>query len=63
MPWRAPWHDHAGVVRCEVASGFGLAEAMEVAGRVSALLPRYAGRPAQNVCEIKMKTAAEPLST
>jgi uncharacterized protein len=45
VPWRAPWHDHAGVVRCEVPSGLGLAEAVEVAGRVSAMLPRYAGRP------------------
>jgi hypothetical protein len=45
VPWRAPWHDHAGVVRCEVPAGLGLAEAVEVAGRVSALLPRYAGRP------------------
>jgi hypothetical protein len=45
VPWRAPWHDHAGVVRCEVPAGLGLAEAVEVAGRVSGLLPRYAGRP------------------
>jgi len=45
VPWRSPWHDHAGVVRCEVASGFGLAEAVEIAGRVARMLPRYAGRP------------------
>jgi uncharacterized protein len=45
VPWRAPWHDHAGVVRCEVPAGLGLADAVEVAGAVSALLPRYAGRP------------------
>ncbi|HEX9377382.1 MAG TPA: hypothetical protein VGB19_14240 [Actinomycetota bacterium] len=45
VPWRAPWHDHAGVVRCEVPAGLGLAQAVEVASRVSALLPRYAGRP------------------
>ena len=45
VPWMAPWHDHAGVVRCEMPSGPGLADAIEVAGRVSSLLPRYAGRP------------------
>jgi hypothetical protein len=45
VPWRAPWHDHAGVVRCELPAGLGPADAVEVAGRVSKLLPRYAGRP------------------
>ncbi len=45
VPWRAPWHDHAGVVRCEVPAGLGLAQAVDVAGAVSGLLPRYAGRP------------------
>lgn len=45
VPWRPPWHDHAGVVRCEVPAGLGLDRAVEVAGRVSALLPGYAGRP------------------
>jgi hypothetical protein len=45
VPWRAPWHDHAGVVRCEVPVGLTLEESIDVAGRVSALLPRYAGRP------------------
>ena len=45
VPWRAPWHDHAGVVRCEVPVGLQLQDAIDVAGRVSALLPRYAGRP------------------
>jgi hypothetical protein len=45
VPWRPPWHDHAGVVRCEVPAGLGLAQAVEVAGTVTALLPRYAGRP------------------
>ncbi len=41
---RAPWHDHAGVVRCEVRGGMALAEAAELADRMSALLPAYAGR-------------------
>jgi hypothetical protein len=45
VPWRAPWHDHAGVVRCEIPAGLGLARSVEVAGVVSGLLPRYAGRP------------------
>jgi hypothetical protein len=38
------WHDHAGLVRCEVRAGVGLALARELADRVSGLLPRYAGR-------------------
>ena len=41
---RAMWHDHAGLVRCEIRAGVGLDTAREVADRVSGLLPRYAGR-------------------
>jgi hypothetical protein len=43
---RPPWHDHAGIVRCEVRAGVRLAGAMALADRVTALLPRFAGRPA-----------------
>jgi hypothetical protein len=43
-PMRAPWHDHAGLVRCEVRAGVGLDGAVALADRVSALLPRFAGR-------------------
>jgi hypothetical protein len=39
-----PWHDHAGVVRCEVRAALGLAEAVAVADRVTSVLPSYAGR-------------------
>jgi hypothetical protein len=42
---RKPWHDHAGVVRCEVRTGVGRDAAVALADRVSATLPRYAGRP------------------
>jgi hypothetical protein len=42
---RAAWHDHAGVVRCETRAGIGLLAAIELADRVTALLPRFAGRP------------------
>lgn len=42
---RAAWHDHAGVVRCETRAGIGLPAAIELADRVTALLPRFAGRP------------------
>jgi hypothetical protein len=42
---RPPWHDHAGVVRCEVRAGVGPAEAVALADRVTATLPAYAGRP------------------
>jgi hypothetical protein len=42
---RPPWHDHAGVVRCEVRAGVGLEQAVRLAERVTALLPSYAGRP------------------
>lgn len=42
---RAPWHDHAGLVRCEVRAGVGLEAAVAAADRVTALLPDYAGRP------------------
>jgi hypothetical protein len=42
---RPEWHDHAGVVRCEVRVGVGLEQARALADRVTALLPRFAGRP------------------
>lgn len=42
---RRAWHDHAGVVRCEVRDGLGADAAATVADRVSALLPDFAGRP------------------
>jgi hypothetical protein len=42
---RRPWHDHAGIVRCEVRVGPGLDAAVRLADQVSALLPGYAGRP------------------
>jgi hypothetical protein len=42
---RPEWHDHAGVVRCEVRVGIGLEPARALADRVTALLPRFAGRP------------------
>lgn len=41
---RAAWHDHAGLVRCEVSAGIGLEEARALADRVSAMLPGFAGR-------------------
>jgi hypothetical protein len=41
---RPEWHDHAGVVRCEVRVGVGLDRARALADRVTALLPRFAGR-------------------
>jgi hypothetical protein len=41
---RSPWHDHAGVVRCEVRGGMRLVDAAELANRVSALLPLFIGR-------------------
>jgi uncharacterized protein len=41
---RPEWHDHAGVVRCEVRVGVGLDVARTLADRVTALLPRFAGR-------------------
>jgi hypothetical protein len=42
---RPEWHDHAGVVRCEVRAGIGVADAVSIADRVTALLPGFAGRP------------------
>ncbi len=44
-PLRPAWHDRAGVVRCETRAGVGLERAIELADRVSALLPAFAGRP------------------
>lgn len=41
---RPAWHDHAGMVRCEVRAGVGVEEARKLADRVSALLPAFAGR-------------------
>jgi hypothetical protein len=46
IPMRPAWHDHAGILRCEVRSGVGLAGAAELADRVTAMLPDFAGRPA-----------------
>jgi hypothetical protein len=43
---RPAWHDHAGIVRCEVRAGLGVDGAVELADRVTALLPAYAGRAA-----------------
>jgi hypothetical protein len=45
VPLRVPWHDHAGVVRCEVPAGIGIDAAVGLADGVTALLPRFAGRP------------------
>ena len=42
---RPPWHDHAGIVRCEVRVGVGLEEARRVADRVASILPAFCGRP------------------
>jgi hypothetical protein len=42
---RRPWHDHAGIVRCEIQVGLGPEAAVRLADQVTALLPRYAGRP------------------
>jgi hypothetical protein len=42
---RPPWHDHAGIVRCEVRAGVRLDGALALAERVTGLLPGYAGRP------------------
>jgi len=44
VPSRAAWHDHAGLVRCEVRAGAGIDAARSLADRVSAMLPRFAGR-------------------
>jgi hypothetical protein len=43
---RRPWHDHAGLVRCEVRAILGLQGAIDMADGVTALLPVYAGRAA-----------------
>jgi hypothetical protein len=43
---RRPWHDHTGLVRCEVRAVHRLDGAIRLADRVSAILPRYAGRAA-----------------
>jgi hypothetical protein len=45
VPTRPHWHDHAGVVRCELRSDLGLERATDIADRVTSVLPRFAGRP------------------
>jgi len=45
VPTRSAWHDHAGLVRCEVRAGVGIEEARALADRVTAMLPGFAGRP------------------
>lgn len=43
-PLRLPWHDHAGVVRCEVRGAIAVADAAALADRVAGLLPSFSGR-------------------
>ena len=45
VPLRSPWHDHAGILRCEVRAGVGVGGATELADGVSGLLAFFAGRP------------------
>jgi hypothetical protein len=42
---RPPWHDRAGMVRCEVRVGVGRDRAIGLADTVTARLPSFAGRP------------------
>ena len=46
VPQRVHWHGLAGLVRCEVSAGIGRDDAIRLADRVTAVLPRYAGSPA-----------------
>jgi hypothetical protein len=39
-----PWHDHAGIVRCEVRAAVGSANAIRLADEVTVMLPAFAGR-------------------
>jgi hypothetical protein len=41
---RDPWHEHAGLVRCEVRAGAGRDGAVDIADRVSGALPAFVGR-------------------
>jgi hypothetical protein len=43
---RPAWHDHAGLVRCELSAHTALADARRIADEVTALLPRFAGSAA-----------------
>lgn len=45
-PLRAAWHDHAGLVRCELSAHTPLADARRLADEITGLLPRFAGSPA-----------------
>lgn len=42
---RGPWHDHAGLVRCEARGSLEVGEAADLADRVTSYLPAFAGRP------------------
>ena len=42
---RPPWHDYAGLVRCEVTAAIGTRGAVGLANRVTSILPGFAGRP------------------
>ena len=44
-PIRAGQHERAGLARCEVRAGDGVAAAIRLADRVTGALPLYAGRP------------------
>ncbi|HEX8100741.1 MAG TPA: hypothetical protein VF660_11145 [Actinomycetota bacterium] len=41
-----PWHDHAGIVRCEARAGLGLDAVVGIADLLTVTLPRFAGRAA-----------------
>lgn len=45
MAVRPPWHDHAGIVRCELRGGFAIERATDIADRVTSYLPTFAARP------------------
>jgi hypothetical protein len=45
VPMRPAWHDQAGIVRCEVRPAVGVEGAADLADRVTAALPGFAGRP------------------
>jgi uncharacterized protein len=42
---KRPWHDRAGIVRCEVRAMLGPDQARNMADSVTGILPGYAGRP------------------
>jgi hypothetical protein len=55
---RPEWHDHAGLVRCEVSSGLGITDGIRIAKQVTALLTSLVDRATRALPRISRQSPA-----